>query len=363
MSGNYQYRKALQIANAEEGDDWENNCLGYLRQAVELGHPMAHYALGTWYLHGVAVRKNYKKAVKLLQKAAQSGITNAKYDLAICYEKGEGIEKSEKKAFKLFLSAAQDGDLDAIVETSRRFYYGIGTRKDYSASIKWDRKAAKKGDVESQLLMARAYRFGDGVKRNSKWAVYWYKRAAANGSKEAVQYLKTSENANIIQKLMGKDDYVGARKILQKELKKNPNDTFFLGELSNTYYEQFKYKKAFEIIKKAIKLNPDEPLVMWHYAGSLASLDRSEEAIKVFKRIIRKGVEKIAYIDTWEGPIWAKSLIIDCIFRIGCCYKEMGKNKLAIQWVKKCLNSREKGLRCIYSVKEAKAELYKIEKG
>lgn len=83
------YRRALRLALADESSN-RKRCLELLKRAVEDGHPRAAYALATWYLHGVGVRKDFKKGRLLLERAARADIREAHYDLAVCYETGRG---------------------------------------------------------------------------------------------------------------------------------------------------------------------------------------------------------------------------------------------------------------------------------
>ena len=67
------------------------------------------YAVGTWYVHGVVVRKSYKEAVRYVRMTAELGSRDAIYELALCNEKGHGVKKSLFTAFKFYREAAQGG--------------------------------------------------------------------------------------------------------------------------------------------------------------------------------------------------------------------------------------------------------------
>lgn len=103
---------------------------GLLTQADEGGDPVASYALGTWYLHGLFVKKDLKKGFQYLRKASRGNVKEAFFDLGICYEKGAGTEKNLQRAFKSYLAASILGDKDAEYEIVRCFYYGIGVEKN-----------------------------------------------------------------------------------------------------------------------------------------------------------------------------------------------------------------------------------------
>jgi len=52
------------------------------------------------------------------------------------------------------------------------------------------------------------------------------------------------------------------------------------------------------------------------YAGSLQALERHEEAIRIYRRIIAKGIDRVAYGECGEGKAWARGLIADCHYRL-----------------------------------------------
>ena len=108
-----------------------------LRAATSLGHRMAAHALASWYLHGIGVRKNFRKAVELERVAADGGITEAVYNLAVACESGRGTKKDEVEAFRLYRVAARRGDVDAMYGVGRCLFYGIGTRRNPRLGEKW----------------------------------------------------------------------------------------------------------------------------------------------------------------------------------------------------------------------------------
>lgn len=158
------------------------------------------------------------------------------------------------------------------------------------------------------------------------------------------------------------EQWAEVKVLIRKALKQYPDDFYLYTKLSSAFYEEQNYKKAFELIKKAYRLEPKEPLVMWHYAGTLAAIGRKTEAVAIFKSITKKGVKRIAYSDTIEGIRWAKSLINDCFYSIGLCYKDMGKKSLAKKWLNKHIESRCRGIPSLYSLKDVQKQIRAIEK-
>lgn len=56
--------------------------------------------------------------------------------------------------------------------------------------------------------------------------------------------------------------------------------------------------------------------LIWGYAESLEMLGRESEALTAYRRLLRRGEERIAFGDCGEGLQWARSLIADCYYRI-----------------------------------------------
>jgi uncharacterized protein len=103
--------------------------LPLLIDAARLGSAEAQYALGTWYIFGKGVPKDFAKAADYLAKGASQGHAPAAFDLAILYERGRGVPQDKRRAFALYLQAARREDLDAIRAVGRCVYHGIGTTR------------------------------------------------------------------------------------------------------------------------------------------------------------------------------------------------------------------------------------------
>jgi tetratricopeptide (TPR) repeat protein len=167
---------------------------------------------------------------------------------------------------------------------------------------------------------------------------------------------------NRIEKYLLQEDWQIARAIILKELKKTPGDHWLLTRLSLTYYEEHKYKKALKIVEKALKYAPKCPLVLWDYAGTLDMIGQHQEAIKIWKRLLRIGIDKIAYGECGEGLRWARSLLNDSRYRIGRSYRKMGKLKQASNYIFAHISHRTPGTPSIYLLSTVKRELNDIER-
>jgi tetratricopeptide (TPR) repeat protein len=166
----------------------------------------------------------------------------------------------------------------------------------------------------------------------------------------------------LLNKYFQLEEWGKARAILLSELRKSPKDHWLLTRLGSIFYEQRDYKRALKFTERALKISPDCPLVIWDYASTLDNLKKKKEAISLWKSLIKRGINKIAFGKCHEGIRWAKSLIIDCYFSIGQSYFDLGNKKEARKFLNKHLISRQKGLPSIYSLKEVHKELLLLNK-
>ena len=160
-----------------------------------------------------------------------------------------------------------------------------------------------------------------------------------------------------IEQLLAAEDWKAARRLIRAALRKEPHSHWMLTRLGLTYYEEHDYDKALFYNTQAIKLAPSCPLVLWDYAGTLHMLGRNKEAIALYRRIIKRGVDGVAYGVCGEGRAWARGVIADCLYRVAQCYRELGQAKKATNYYGQHLNARGPGCRSIYPIDAVKKEI------
>jgi tetratricopeptide (TPR) repeat protein len=170
-------------------------------------------------------------------------------------------------------------------------------------------------------------------------------------------------------KLLQRLEYYEEREEWQKAiavnnelLAKYPNDHWLLTRQGSNYYEALQYRTALKYSKKALKLAPHCPLVLWDHANVLDMLSKKKEARLVYRRLLRRGVEHLAYGECGEGVRWAEALLADCRYRIGMNYADEGRKKLAIRHLRQHVSLRKPGLPSIYPLKKVRKELADLEK-
>ena len=143
-------------------------------------------------------------------------------------------------------------------------------------------------------------------------------------------------------------------------LKEDPSNHWLLTRLGTTYYEQKNYKKALAFSRKALKTNPNCPIVLWDLAGALFALEKFEDAFSIYRSLLSKDPQKLAKGPCGEGISWTISLLIDCFFRLGLCFHEMGDDELALKSFLKFLEFRSHWTDGIHSIQDATEEIAEI---
>lgn len=172
-----------------------------------------------------------------------------------------------------------------------------------------------------------------------------------------------AETVRSIVNMMREGDTVNARAILLKWLSEESDNHWVLVSLANTFHEDRDYQEALVYQERALRIAPNCPLVLWNYAGTLDMLNREEEAIDVWKKLVRRGVRSIAYGDCGEGIREARSLVNDAHYRIGLAYADLGKTDLAKKHLRKHIANRDRNTPSTYHLREVRRKLAKIEAG
>jgi tetratricopeptide (TPR) repeat protein len=155
-----------------------------------------------------------------------------------------------------------------------------------------------------------------------------------------------------IELAIAEEKWGKARRLVERALKIEPESHWLLTRLALTYYEEFDYQRALGYSEQALVLAPDCWLVQWDYAGALDMLDRSQEAIAMYERILRRGIDLLANDACGEGRARARGLRADALYRVARCYKSLGNRKKAVAFVNQSLSERGPGCASIYPISE-----------
>src|SRR5437667_9074470 len=90
-----------------------------------------------------------------------------------------------------------------------------------------------------------------------------------------------------IDGLFARREWGEARRLLEKEREKDPENHWVLTQLGVTFYEQHRYREALKLFQASNKLVADCPLTLWHLAGALDAVGKHAEAAKVLAGLIQ----------------------------------------------------------------------------
>lgn len=187
------YARQLERRNDVEAAKW------YLRYESVQGNGSGYYAVGNMYYYGIGFAKDDSEALKWFKKAAEKNHGLCK--LGSMYIIGEAVNRNYVKALDLSLRSkvnaprrnrrnhcnknitqlAERGFEDALI-------YLVNNLSEDEA-YKWANILAKKGHAESQNILGNIYRNGKKVLRDYKLAKKWYEKSAAQGNVNAQESL------------------------------------------------------------------------------------------------------------------------------------------------------------------------------
>ena len=144
------------------------------------------------YKIGIEAKNNedYKTAFDLFKKAANKGHSNSMLQVGTLYIKGLGVTRDFNKSLNWYRKAAELGNTDAMLYIGDMYYHGIGVSKDNQKYMQWCRKAAELGDTEAMCKIGFMYAYpdpyDDDVEKDCNKAMQWYRKAAELGDTEAM---------------------------------------------------------------------------------------------------------------------------------------------------------------------------------
>ncbi len=170
------------------------------RQAAELDHAAAAYALGEAYNRGRGVAPDPALAAEWFNRAAARGEPRAQFLIGAAYAAGTGVPQDHGIAVSYLTKAAEQGHPRAQFLLGEAFVNGRGVGKDLAWAARWYGLAAMQGHRRAQYAYGVLYAAALGLPRNDVAAHAWLSLAAAAGHPEAA----TARNA-VARRLAGAD--------------------------------------------------------------------------------------------------------------------------------------------------------------
>jgi len=140
--------------------------------------------------------------------------------------------------------------------------------------------------------------------------------------------------------LVEADRWSAACQLIREELGASPGDHWLLFLLGFAYHGDGKYSRALRATTKGLVAAPKCPVLLDLKAEHLGALKRTNEAIRIYRYLIRRGARSIASDECGEGLRWAKSLVNDCCYKLACLYLDIGDRPRAKRYLRIHLRCR-----------------------
>ena len=155
------------------------NKVGELQAMADRGNDLAAFKLGSAYLNGSGIPKDYSRAAVLLRQAAASGLSAAETDLGFLYEQGLGVAQDYAAALDWYRKAAAQHNATAENNLGNMYERGRSVAQDYVEATKHFRIAADLGNAFALVNLGGNYANGRGVARDNLAAYFYLVLAAA----------------------------------------------------------------------------------------------------------------------------------------------------------------------------------------
>jgi TPR repeat protein len=159
----------------------------HLREAAELGHAPAAYALGLAYIEGSGVPEDLALSAKWINRAADLGDAGAEFLVGSSFYAGIGVEQDIPRGLSFLERAAVQGYPKAQFLLGQAYVDGVGVRENPQWAARWYGKAAHGGHPQAQYAYGVMFASGLGVVKSPLRAYQWFSIAAANGYKKAAE--------------------------------------------------------------------------------------------------------------------------------------------------------------------------------
>ena len=179
--------------------------------------------------------------------------------------------------------------------------------------------------------------------------------------------LTKKEKQDKFNTLWKENKFTELREHLFEWLKEKPegdwNNHWQLAQIAETFYLQKHFDQALEYAEKAWKLAPHCPMTIWEYSECLNRTGRYLEAEPLYRNIIRRGVNRVAFGECGEGIRAARTLVNDCRYGLSLDLADRGEFKLAVKYLKQHIANRNQNCKSLFRLREVKKDLADVQQG
>ncbi|MCC8151697.1 MAG: AAA family ATPase, partial [Lachnospiraceae bacterium] len=205
--------KALRKAKHDAEVCWNKReyekALPLLELLAASGDISAMNRLGDMYHYGLGVERDYAISKEWIRKAAEHGNAEAMNRLGNMYfERKSGNDYATAREW--YEKAAENGNAEAMDRLGIMYDLGRAVARDYGPAREWYEKAAENGNDSAMVNLAKMYLDGRGVEKNDATAQIWYAKAAEHGNYFARMRVKRDADA-----FLDKEEYEKALPLLE----------------------------------------------------------------------------------------------------------------------------------------------------
>lgn len=145
------FNLSVLIDKEEKSKDLADEVIGLLFGAAASGLVEAEYKIGTSYLNGNGVQKDFVAAAAWFDRAARAGHAHSQLTLGEMYENGQGVNRNLGAARNLYELSAKGGDLAGSIRYAGSLADGMGGEKDLPEAYVYATVASEAIPAENPL--------------------------------------------------------------------------------------------------------------------------------------------------------------------------------------------------------------------
>ncbi len=211
----------------------------YYKKAADLNNPVGYYNVGKYFIE----KEQHKSAIEYLEKSKTLGYTKAAITLSNLHINGLGVRKNKKKAFKMMQTAVEGNDQMALHQFGIFHLEGIGCKKDEKNAEKYFQLSADNKIPAGMYRLGLLYLESKQIKRDYENAFFWLDKAAENGDLDAIHKLISLYRDSHIHLKKKSVLFLQEMQFYYTELLARKQDIDALIKVASAYYEGRDYLK------------------------------------------------------------------------------------------------------------------------
>lgn len=154
---------SFQEANNVHKNQGALKAIPLYKELAKQNNTKALNTLAIIFIQGDGVKKDIKRAYKLLKKSENLNSSQAKYLLGKIYQSKKSPYYNKIKAYNSFVDSANEGYAKSQTMIGKYLLFGKLVDKDYEKALYYFKKASKQKEYSSNCYIAYMYASGSGV--------------------------------------------------------------------------------------------------------------------------------------------------------------------------------------------------------